>query len=30
MVLENEGVYIVVDNTFRSKIIDSNFPGLVM
>ena len=30
MVLENEGVYIVVDNTFKSKIIDSNFPGLVM
>ena len=30
MVLENEGVYIVVDNTFRSKILDSNFPGLAM
>ena len=28
MVLKNEGVYIVVDNTFRPKIKDSNFEGL--
>ena len=28
MVLGNEGVYIVVDNTFRSKIIETNVSGL--
>ena len=30
MVLKNEGVYIVVNNTFRPKIIESNMEGLVM
>ena len=28
MVLGNEGVYIVVDNTFRPEIKESNFKGL--
>lgn len=30
MVLKNEGIYIVVNNTFRPKIIESNIEGLVM
>lgn len=30
LILGNKGVYIVIDNTFRPKIIDSNMEGLVM
>ena len=30
LILGNKGVYLVIDNTFRPKIIDSNMEGLVM